>query len=218
MSKIKVYYWPFLARGASLIRMLEHTGTPYEYISDKAEMAKYCSAFGAEEFDTFAPPVVVDGDMVVGQSIASCLYLGKKLGLTPAAYNEYKAMQSCSDIVDVFEGNLGKKNEDGPTLKEFLEGSRWKALMCNLERGIAGPFYFGDSPSAVDFFLLQHLDWRSSSLFDPLKSKYGVDAMAPYPKMLAIQAALRATDAYKNYKALSPMGPIKDEILAAFAP
>jgi hypothetical protein len=37
---ITVYYWPMLARGASLVRMLEHTGTPYEYISDRAKMAE----------------------------------------------------------------------------------------------------------------------------------------------------------------------------------
>ena len=37
---ITVVYWPMLARGASLVRMLEHTGTPYDYVSDKAVMAQ----------------------------------------------------------------------------------------------------------------------------------------------------------------------------------
>ena len=40
------------------------------------------------------PPVVVDGDFMVSQSIASALYLGNKLGLSSVpGYNEYKAMQ-----------------------------------------------------------------------------------------------------------------------------
>jgi hypothetical protein len=43
MSKIQVYYWPMLLRGASLVRMLEHTSTPYEYISAKPQMAELVS-------------------------------------------------------------------------------------------------------------------------------------------------------------------------------
>merc|ERR1712146_705111 len=91
------------------------------------------------------------------------------------------------------------KNEDGAVLAELLKGSRFESLMGNLERGIKGPYYYGDEPSAVDFFLLQHLDWRCSQVFDPLKAR-GYDALAPYPKICAIQAALQAADGYKNYK------------------
>ena len=40
------------------------------------------------------------------------LYLGKKLGLTPPGYDDFKAIQYCSDIVDAFEGGVGKNNED----------------------------------------------------------------------------------------------------------
>lgn len=218
MPTIKVYYWPFLARGAALVRMLEHTSTPYEYISDKAKFTEVCSLFGGET-TSLAPPVVVDGDYMVSQSTASCLYLGKKLGLTPVAYDDFKAMQFCVDIVDAFEGNLGKKNEDGPTLKEFLSGSRWSSLMSNIERSIQGPFYFGEEPSAVDFFLLQHLDWRGVSMFVPLKEKYGVDVLAPYPKMAGVQAKLQAADGYKKLPdGITMMKPIKDEILDAFKP
>ena len=168
LPTLKVYYWPMLLRGASLVRMLEHTKTPYTYISDKAEMAKMCSTWGATG-TTFAPPVVVDGDYVLSQSTATCLYLGKKLGLTPPGFDEFKASQFCSDIVDTFEGGLGKNNEDGPTLKQYVEGPRFAAQMSNIERSIVGPYYFGAAPSAVDFFLLQHLDWRQDSIFGPLK-------------------------------------------------
>jgi len=220
---IKVYYWPFLVRGGALVRMLEHMATPYEYISDKAEMAKVSSTWGAKG-TTFAPPVIVDGEYIISQSIATCLYLGNKLGLTPAGYDAFKAYQFCADCVDTFENGLGKNNEDGPTLKRYVEGDRWAALMGNIERSIVGPYYFGAEPSAVDFFLLQHLDWRATSLFVPLKEKFGIDLLAPYPKIAAVQAALQASDAYKNYaegkssySQLKTPGPIKDEILAAFS-
>jgi len=216
---IKVYYWPFLVRGASLVRMLEHTGTPYEYISDKAEMSKLCSTWGATG-TTFAPPVVVDGDYIIAQSAASCLYLGNKLGLTPPGYDAFKAMQFCSDIVDTFEGGLGKNNEEGAALKAYVEGQRWANQMGNIERSIVGPYYFGAEPCAVDFFLLQHLDWRGNSIFVPLKER-GVDLLAPYPKIAAVQVALQACDGYKNYaqskySQLKTPGPIKDEILNVF--
>mmetsp|Transcript_41942 Transcript_41942/g.111716 ORF Transcript_41942/g.111716 Transcript_41942/m.111716 type:complete len:200 (+) Transcript_41942:417-1016(+) len=199
--------------------MCEHTGTPYEYISDKAEMAKVCSAWcDSPAGDNFAPPVVVDGDMMVSQSISASLYLGAKLGLTPAGYNDYKAMQFCGDIVDTFEGGVGKNNEDGAALKKFIEGDRFARLMGNVERGIVGPYYFGEEPSSVDFFLFSHLDWRTSNVFGPLKEKKDVDVMASYPKMLAIYTSLCATPGYQNYAGgLSKPGPISDEILAAYA-
>lgn len=225
MSTIKVYYWPMLARGAALVRMLEHTGTPYEHISDRAEMAKVCSSFGAHS-TTFAPPVIVDGDYTIAQSGAATLYLGNKLGLTPEGYDQFKATQYVLDIVDTFEGGIGKNNEDGATLKSYLTGPRFASQMGNVERSIAGPFFFGAEPSAVDFFLLMHLDMRTTSIFGPLRERFGFDALAAFPKVAGVYAALQATDAYKNYAAGGSkytnlphyLGPLKEEILAAFAP
>jgi len=55
------------------------------------------------------------------------------------------------------------------------------------------------------------------SLFTPLKDR-GLDALAPYPKVCGVHAALKATDAYKGYSGGLPLpGPIKDEILDAAA-
>ena len=159
-AMLKVYYWPMLARGAPLVRMLEHTGTAYEYISDPSRFAEVCSNKGAQG-NCFAPPVIVDGDTIISQSTAATAYLGNKLGLTPPGFDQFKAMQFMADIVDTFEGNLGKHNEQGPALKKFLEGDRFKALMGNLERGIVGPYYFGAEPSCVDFFLAAHMDWKA---------------------------------------------------------
>ena len=78
MALIRDYYWPMpvLNHSASLLSMLEHTGTPYEYISDRAEMTKVCSAFGNLCSKTFVPPVLVNGNCMISQSVASCLYLG----------------------------------------------------------------------------------------------------------------------------------------------
>jgi glutathione S-transferase len=173
-----------------------------------------CSSFGATS-GTFAPPVVVDGDYVISQSTACCLYVGKKVGLTPPGYDDFKAMQFCVDMIDAFEGGIGKNNEDGPTLKNYLTGPRFAAQMGVIERNIQGPFFFGEEPSSADFFLLQHMDWRAP-MFAQIKGK-GLDALAPFVKMTALCEKLRAADGYKNYKGgLRAMGGLKDEIVAAF--
>jgi len=218
---IKVYYWNMLARGAAPLRILEHTETPYEYISEMPKFGAVMSKFGANT-DCFAPPVVEDGDYIISQSTAATMYLGKKLGLTPPGYDDFKTMQHMADIVDLFEGNLGKNNEHGPTLKKFLEGDRFKQLMTNLESGIKGPYYYGDQPCAADFFLGAHMDWRMANVFDPLNAKYGVEPLAPYKKIVGLHDALKATDGYKRFAAKEEkekpkaMGPIKDDVLNAY--
>ena len=97
---IKIYYWPLDWGGRALapLRLLEYKNVPYEWISDKSEMDKLCSAFGAKDGNTFAPPVIVDGEVKVSQSTATTYYLGKKLGMEPAAFSDYKAMQFLIDI------------------------------------------------------------------------------------------------------------------------
>ena len=48
-----------------------------------------------------------------------------------------------ADIVDFFELNLGKKNENGKDLYEFMEGGRFEKMVASMERNIVGPYYFG---------------------------------------------------------------------------
>jgi hypothetical protein len=104
--------------------MLANAGIPVDHKIDMADLASVCSAFGSTAGDTFAPPVVVDGDKTVSQSIACCTYIGKKLGLTEGL-DEDKALQYLLDVIDVFEGGLGKAIASGaPALKAFVEGDR----------------------------------------------------------------------------------------------
>jgi len=214
---ITVYYWPIYARNIAVLRILDYTNTPYEYVSARDKMAALCGCMGAES-TTFAPPVVVDGDNVISQSIACTMYLGKKLLLMPEGFDEYKGLQFCLDCVDVFENGFGKNNEHGPTLKNYLSGDRWKMLMGNLERQIKGPYIFGDKPSPADFFLTQHMEWRTNTFFEPLKAKYGIDLLAAYPKLCGVRDAVQALSTYKPELNLNIMGMTKDEILDEFKP
>ena len=125
-ASIEVHYWPMFGRAGSLIRMLEHTGTPYKHVGPPFDALG--SAWEGTA-DVFAVPIVKDGDYIISQSVAAALYVGKRTGLTPVGYDVFKATQYCMDLVDTFEGNLGKNNEHGPTLKKFLTGDRWAKLL-----------------------------------------------------------------------------------------
>ena len=108
-TKLKVHYWPMLGRAGAAIRMLEHTNTDYEHVSDFPSISKLGSAWSGES-DTFAPPIVIDGDFQISQSVAVTLYVGNKVGLDKGL-NTYKAVQWLSDIVDLFELGFTKLRE-----------------------------------------------------------------------------------------------------------
>ena len=60
------------------------------------------------------------------------------------------------------------------------------------------------------------MDWRVCSLFAPLKAKHGVDALAPFTKVVGVYEELKKADGWVNYKTMGPMKPIKDEILDSY--
>ena len=80
----ELYYWDGLQGRGEFIRLaLEAAGARYKdmariegdgVIEELAEQARTPS---------FAPPVLVDGDVVVGQTAAILMHLGPKLGLVP---------------------------------------------------------------------------------------------------------------------------------------
>ena len=54
--------------------MLEEANVPYVHKSEFSDLAKKCSVFGADS-TTIAPPVVVDGDYTVSQSVVLIMYV-----------------------------------------------------------------------------------------------------------------------------------------------
>jgi glutathione S-transferase len=193
--------------------MLNEKGASYEHVSDRAEMAKFATAFGAPNGVNIAPPIIDDNGKFISQSTACTMYLGKKLGFDKGV-DDCFAMQYLCDIVDWCEGGIGKNNEDAAALKNFMEGGRFNAMAGCVERNIKGPFFFGDSPSYVDFFLLQHMDWRKS-LLDKLQEKTGKDFLESCPKIKAVVSALRELPSYKSFE-IKYGGPFKQEIIDSY--
>ena len=128
VPSVDVYYWPMMGRAGAVMHMLNYAKIPYTHKSDFGDIASIGSAFGSSAGDTFAPPIVVDGDVTVSQSIACCVYIGKKCGLVEGL-DEIKALQYLLDIVDAFENGVSKASmEGGAQLKAFFEGDRYVAL------------------------------------------------------------------------------------------
>jgi len=200
-GSITLYYWPVHARCGALVAMLEEKGVAYEHVADKAKMP--CAAFGAADSVNIAPPVIKDGDKLISQSTACTMYLGKRLGFDKGV-DDCLALQYLCDIVDWSENGIGKNNEDAFSLKKYMDGvdgqpSRFSIFAGCVERNIQGPYFFGAEPSYVDFFLLQHMDWRQD-LFDKLQAVTSTDPLAAYPKIKGVVAGLRTLPSYKNFK------------------
>lgn len=63
-----------------------------------------------------------------------------------------------------------------------------------------GPFFFGDKPTYVDFFLAAHMDWSDATIFHRLKADKGLDAFAGFEKLNGVVNGIRELDSYKNYE------------------
>mmetsp|Transcript_10503 Transcript_10503/g.17455 ORF Transcript_10503/g.17455 Transcript_10503/m.17455 type:complete len:222 (+) Transcript_10503:65-730(+) len=213
-DKITIYYWPVHFRCGALMYMMEERGVPYEHVSDKVKMAAKATAFGATKGINIAPPILDDGGKLISQSTACTMYLGKKLGFDKDV-DDCLAVQYMCDIVDWCELGIGKNNEDPTSLKKFMEGGRFAVMASCVEHNIKGPYFFGAEPSFVDFFLLQHMDWRKD-LFAKLQAKTSKDFLAEYPKIKAVAESLRALPSYRNFSGGYKYGTFKQEIIDAY--
>jgi len=84
-----LHYWPTIQGRGEFVRLaLEEAGAAYVDVArgdekdgggEKALMAE----LGAHDHPSFAPPYLVDGDLVIGQTANILLYIGPKHGLAP---------------------------------------------------------------------------------------------------------------------------------------
>ena len=78
---------------------------------------------GEPHGDNFAPPLLIDGDVQISQSVATCLYLGHKLGLTPPGYNDFKAMQFCATSSTASRAAWARTTRTVPRSKAFSQAT-----------------------------------------------------------------------------------------------
>jgi glutathione S-transferase len=83
----KLYYWPGLPGRGEFVRLaLEEAGAAYRDVArDPEAMAEITAMLDDESIvhPPFAPPFLVDGPVIIGQTAAILLYLGDRHGLAP---------------------------------------------------------------------------------------------------------------------------------------
>uniref|UniRef100_A0A7S2U1L2 GST N-terminal domain-containing protein n=2 Tax=Lotharella oceanica TaxID=641309 RepID=A0A7S2U1L2_9EUKA len=195
-----VYYWPMLGRAGAPILMMEYKKVKYEHKSEFKEIAEVCTAFGAKS-DTFAPPVISWDGVTLSQSVPVALFVGEKLGLDKG-YDKYKLMQYASDAADLASGVFNNMKGSPEDIKKFIE-ERMKKFGSNIEASIKGPFYFGEAPSSVDFFLYNALKITEIGLTGPIAAETKKDYLAGFNKIKGVLAGVEALDGVKGFKKMS---------------
>ena len=175
---IQIHYWPMLGRAGALIRMCAEAGVDYTH-STAADpqstielLAPHLAALGGK-VTNFAPPLVVDGNICVSQSVAATAYLGERFGFTENISIMAVAVQYCLDLHDFFSSFVqsdGMSVLDPAQLKRWIEGERCASMLEMFEQQIVGPFYFGDKFTFVDFFACQVVTLLDARVLGPLET------------------------------------------------
>ena len=85
----ELHYWPTIQGRGEFVRLaLEDAGARYRDIARGGKVegggeAALMSRMTSAERPPFAPPFLVDGDLVIGQTANILLHLGPRLGLAP---------------------------------------------------------------------------------------------------------------------------------------
>lgn len=105
-------------------------------------------------------------------------------------------------MIDIMElGVIGTQAKGSAAVKEYLEGDRLAKLLGNLQKGVQGPYFFGDKPSCVDFFWTNINDWYGATFQDRLVSEFGGTTItAAYPKLEGVLNGIRSRESYKACK------------------
>jgi glutathione S-transferase len=105
-------------------------------------------------------------------------------------------------MIDTMElGVVTAIGKGSAAAKEYLEGERLAKLLSNLQRGVQGPYFFGDKPSCVDFFWTNMNDWLGATFQDRLVSEFGgATITAAYPKLDSVLNGIRSLESYKACK------------------
>lgn len=91
--RYELYYWPTIQGRGEFIRLaLEEAGAEYVDIARKPEKSGMgvpavlaCLDGGSTLHPAYAPPVLRDGELLIGQTPNILLHLGRRLGLAPRA-------------------------------------------------------------------------------------------------------------------------------------
>eukprot|EP00408_Alexandrium_pacificum_P014713 CAMPEP_0171235218 /NCGR_PEP_ID=MMETSP0790-20130122/41833_1 /TAXON_ID=2925 /ORGANISM="Alexandrium catenella, Strain OF101" /LENGTH=228 /DNA_ID=CAMNT_0011701523 /DNA_START=181 /DNA_END=867 /DNA_ORIENTATION=- len=205
-----VAYWEIRGLGAPLRMLCEYAGAEYE---NKMYKCKEVDG-GWDKSDWFDAkpalkdknalmnlPHVIDGDVVVSQTLACFSYLGKKFGLygsTPAdAVKVDQILCEAQDLRNAAVGCFYSSAESFETRKDghykAVKGYYGKFELWLTQQGTA--FTAGPAPTAGDFHLWEMLDQHEA-----FAQKIGKPSLlGEFPKLKALHAALKAEPKLQKY-------------------
>lgn len=181
-DRYELYYWPMLPGRGEFVRLvLEEAGAPYV---DVARLPKE-EGGGFEPLQdfmsgqrpgqpTYAPPILVHGDLVLAQSAAICAYVGERHGLAPDDPGRRKqALQLQLTIADVSDEAHNTHHPISATLyyedqkEAALEASRrfisermprFLGYFERVRERSGGPWLMGEALTYPDLSLFQLLE------------------------------------------------------------
>ena len=208
-SGITVYFMPHLEcrvlHGGAALRMCAATGA-CKIVPNFLAAKERAGAFTRGN-DNFAIPLLTDGEISIGQGIAMAVYTGEKLGFSAQMAGRggsAKGVQFMLDIKQMLDDALDDKLGTSKTavytgLALPGDGSdsnpwnqRYNQLLVYLEGACVGPFFFGASPTYVDYYLVSVFQYLHEALKE--KTDYGPSfpggMLTDYPKVHGVLKAL----------------------------
>lgn len=222
----ELFYWPQIPGRGEFVRLaLEYAGADYVDVArqdEKAVMSLIASKDAARP--PFAPPYLRDGDLVVGQTAAILLYLGPKLGLTPAdaadALWTHQIQLTIADLVGEAHDShhpvgLGDYYEDQkPEARRRAKEFRRKRipkffnwLETILERNPAGPAWLvGDGLTYADLSAFQAVTGLLYAF-----PKAASETLEGMPKLAALAVRVSEQPTVKAYLASERRLPFNEQ-------
>ncbi|TIX51764.1 glutathione S-transferase [Alteraurantiacibacter aquimixticola] len=210
----QLWYWPEIPGRGEFVRLfLEAAELDYDDVArEQGADALVEDLHARQGMRPFAPPYLIDGDVVIGQTALILLYLSDREGLGSGDLaTDLKLMQLQMDISDLVEEVHATHHPIAPGLyyadqmdaafekaHDFRENRLPKYLIHfdNALAGNGGPFMLGEQWSHVDtslFQLLEGLDYAFPNLMAHLQGSF--------PNLEALQGTIPDIEGVAAYLA-----------------
>ncbi len=226
----RLYYWNALpGRGEPVRLVLEEAGAAYVDVArlpaedggtNAAVVGARRGALGG--IPPFAPPVLVDGELVLSQTAAICDYLARKHGLVPAGEGaRANALQLLLSVMDVYAeahdthhpvatGQYYEDQRDAAIVAAAaFRGERLPAWLGYFERVIAasgGPWLLGAERSYPDLALALAVDGLAYAF-----PRATARVLADTPAVAALRDAAWALPRIAAYRSSSRRMPFNED-------
>ena len=199
-----------------MLHMCVDVGGVCEEVTDQKTILALSHSSG--KGDTFAEPIVTYGDLQLSQGIAATIFIGETLGFDVPETRKPKAMQYMLDLRDFIDNSWlaaltvlsGGDKSLYPVLggnatavqrrfDAYAESGRLKEFVDHFERSIIGPYYFGSSPSYVDYYFVSVINWMAHRLGCANLQAPRCAAIGNAPKLATIMRSRVAQTAAAGY-------------------